>query len=49
MGGTIVCAVSESSEARSAVELATALRARLGLRLVLVSVVDGVRRPRRRA
>ena len=42
MGGTIVCAVSESSEGRSAVELATALRARLGLRLVLVSVVDGV-------
>ena len=42
MGGTIVCAVSESSEGQSAVELATALRARLGLRLVLVSVLDGV-------
>jgi nucleotide-binding universal stress UspA family protein len=42
MGGTIMCAVGDSSEARSAVELATALRARLGLRLVLVAVVDGV-------
>jgi nucleotide-binding universal stress UspA family protein len=42
MGGTIVCAVGDATEARSAVELANALRTRLGLRLVLVSVVDGL-------
>ena len=42
MGGTIVCGVSESAEGRGAAELASALGARLGLRLVLVSVVDGV-------
>ena len=40
--GTIVCGVAESPEGRSAVELARALGARLGLRLVLVHVVDGV-------
>ena len=40
-GGTIVCGVSESAEAGSAAQLAGALAARLGLRLVLVHVVDG--------
>jgi nucleotide-binding universal stress UspA family protein len=40
--GTIVCGVRESSDGRSAAELASAIGARLGLRLVLVHVVDGV-------
>ena len=40
--GTIVCGVAESPEGRSAVELARALGSRLGLRLVLVHVIDGV-------
>jgi nucleotide-binding universal stress UspA family protein len=42
MGGTIICGVRESSDGRSAAELAGALGTRLGLRLVLVHVVDGV-------
>jgi nucleotide-binding universal stress UspA family protein len=42
MRGTIVCAVGESPEARSATQLAEALAARLELRLVLVHVVDDV-------
>jgi nucleotide-binding universal stress UspA family protein len=42
MGGTIVCGVDETAEDQSAAELASALGARLGLRLVLVAVVDGV-------
>jgi nucleotide-binding universal stress UspA family protein len=42
MGGTIVCGVTESPDGRSAAELARALGARLGLRLVLVYVVDGI-------
>jgi nucleotide-binding universal stress UspA family protein len=41
-GGTIVCGVTETPDGRSAAELARALVARLGLRLVLVHVVDGV-------
>jgi nucleotide-binding universal stress UspA family protein len=41
-GGTIVCGVTETPDGRSAAELARALGARLGLRLVLVHVVDGV-------
>jgi nucleotide-binding universal stress UspA family protein len=41
-GGTIVCGVAESAGAQSAVELARALGSRLGLRLVLVHVLDGV-------
>jgi nucleotide-binding universal stress UspA family protein len=41
-GGTIVCGISESAEGRLAAELAHALGARLGLRLVLVHVIDGV-------
>ena len=40
--GTIVCGVTESTEGRSAAQLARALGARLGLRLVLVHVVDGL-------
>jgi nucleotide-binding universal stress UspA family protein len=40
MGGTIVCGVSGSPAGRSPAGLASALGARLGLRLVLVSVVD---------
>jgi nucleotide-binding universal stress UspA family protein len=43
-GGTIVCGVTETPDGRSAAELARALGARLGLRLVLVHVVDGVPR-----
>jgi nucleotide-binding universal stress UspA family protein len=42
MGGTIVCGVTDSPAGRSAAELAAAIGGRLGLRLVLVSVVDGV-------
>jgi|GEM_PF-1727505 len=41
-GGTIVCAVSSEPGSRGAADLAHALGARLGLRLVLVSVVDGI-------
>jgi len=41
MGGTIICGVTESPEGRSAAELAHALGARLGLRVVLVHVFDG--------
>jgi nucleotide-binding universal stress UspA family protein len=41
-GGTIVCGVTETPDGRSAAALAGALGARLGLRLVLVHVVDGV-------
>jgi nucleotide-binding universal stress UspA family protein len=44
MGGTIVCGVTESPDGRSAAQLARALGARLGLRLVLVHVVDGIAR-----
>jgi nucleotide-binding universal stress UspA family protein len=42
MGGTLVCGVTDTPDGRSAAELARALGARLGLRLVLVHVVDGV-------
>jgi nucleotide-binding universal stress UspA family protein len=42
MGGTIVCGVTETSDGRTAAELARALVSRLGLRLVLVHVLDGV-------
>jgi nucleotide-binding universal stress UspA family protein len=42
MGGTIICGVSETPDGRVAAELARALGARLGLRLVLVHVIDGV-------
>jgi nucleotide-binding universal stress UspA family protein len=42
MGGTIVCGVAERPDGRTAAELARALSVRLGLRLVLVHVIDGV-------
>jgi len=41
-GGTIACGFTESPDGRVAAELAHALGARLGLRLVLVHVLDGV-------
>jgi nucleotide-binding universal stress UspA family protein len=44
VGGTIVCGVTGSAEAGSAAQLAGALAARLGLRLVLVHVVEGLPR-----
>jgi nucleotide-binding universal stress UspA family protein len=44
MGGTIICGVTESPDGRGAAELARALGLRLGLRLVLVHVLDGVPR-----
>jgi nucleotide-binding universal stress UspA family protein len=40
--GTVVCGVTETPDGRGAAELAAALGSRLGLRLVLVHVVDGV-------
>jgi len=40
--GTIVCGVTEAADGRGAAELAHALGTRLGLRLVLVHVLDGV-------
>jgi nucleotide-binding universal stress UspA family protein len=43
-GGTIVCGVTGTAEAQGAAELARAVGARLGLRLVLVHVVDDVLR-----
>jgi nucleotide-binding universal stress UspA family protein len=42
MNGTIVCGVGDAPQRSDAAELAGALGARLGLRLVLVHVVDGV-------
>ena len=42
MGGTIVCGVTETPDGRGAAELAHALQTRLGLRLVLVHVLEGV-------
>ena len=42
MSGTIVCAVTDSSEGRAAAQLASALSSRLGVRLVLAHVVDGL-------
>lgn len=41
-GGTVVCGVTQTPDGRGAAELASALGARLRLRLVLVHVVDGV-------
>jgi nucleotide-binding universal stress UspA family protein len=41
MGGTIVCDVTDPPAGESAAEFAAALRARLGLRLVLVCVGSG--------
>jgi nucleotide-binding universal stress UspA family protein len=42
MGGTIVCGVTDAAGGENAPQLARAVGARLGLRLVLVHVVDGV-------
>ena len=42
MTGTIVCGVTETPHGRGAAELAHALGTRLGLRLVLVHVLDGI-------
>jgi nucleotide-binding universal stress UspA family protein len=44
VGGTIVCGVTDSAEAGAAAQLAGALAERLGLRLVLVHVVEGLPR-----
>lgn len=44
MGGTILCAVTDTEEGRSAAQLAAALSERLELRLVLAHVVDGLPR-----
>jgi nucleotide-binding universal stress UspA family protein len=41
MNGTIVCGVVDAPEGRAAAQLAGALAARLGLRVVLVHVVAG--------
>jgi nucleotide-binding universal stress UspA family protein len=43
MHGTIVCGVTEATESHAAAQLAAALAARLGLRLLLVHVVTGER------
>jgi len=40
MGGTVVCGVTETLAGRGAADLAHALGARLGLRVVLVHVVE---------
>jgi nucleotide-binding universal stress UspA family protein len=40
MGGTIVCGIAGSAGGRGAAELGAALSARLGLRLVLVHIID---------
>lgn len=41
-GGTVICGVDETAEGAGAPAIGHALAARLGLRLVLVSVLDGV-------
>jgi nucleotide-binding universal stress UspA family protein len=40
--GTLVCGVNDSEDGRSALELAAALSERLGLRLVLAHISDGI-------
>jgi nucleotide-binding universal stress UspA family protein len=42
MNGTVVCAVTEGAESDDAVAQAVAVSERLGLRLVLAHVVDGI-------
>ncbi|MDQ3867820.1 MAG: universal stress protein [Actinomycetota bacterium] len=42
MRGTILCGVDDSDDGRSALELAAELSERLGARLVLVHVADGL-------
>lgn len=41
MHGTIVCGVTDAAEGRAVAQLAAALAARIGLRLVLVHVIAG--------
>jgi nucleotide-binding universal stress UspA family protein len=43
MRGTIVCGVTDSEAGRGALEVAAELSERLGLRLVLVHISDGIR------
>jgi nucleotide-binding universal stress UspA family protein len=45
MRGTVVCGVADSEEGRSAITLAAELSERLGLRLVLAHVADGIALP----
>jgi nucleotide-binding universal stress UspA family protein len=40
--GTLVCGVNDSDDGRRALELAVVLSARLGLRLVLAHISDGI-------
>lgn len=47
--GTIVCGVGDSANGRAAAQLAAAISARVGLRLVLVHVVEDRPRSRRDA
>ena len=42
MHGTLVCGVNESDDGRSALEMAVTLSERLGLRLVLAYISDGI-------
>jgi nucleotide-binding universal stress UspA family protein len=42
VGGTIVCGVRDTDDGRGALELAVELSERLGLRLVLVHVAEGL-------
>ena len=42
MHGTLICAVTDDTESDDAVELGVAVSERLGLRLVLAHVVDGI-------
>ena len=44
MRGTIVCGVKDSEEGRGALAVAAELSQRLGLRLVLAHVADGIAR-----
>ena len=45
MQGTIVCGVADTAGGRGALELAAELSERLGLRLVLAHVADGIASP----
>jgi nucleotide-binding universal stress UspA family protein len=42
MRGTIICGVTDSDEARGALELGAELSQRLGLRLILAHVAEGI-------
>lgn len=42
MRGTVVCGVTDTDEGRGALEVAAELSARLGLRLVLAHVAEGI-------